>query len=340
MEPSAVLRAGLATGDLIRYGAIIKDSTTGQIVGHLKETGLMESVLSSFFGAPQTLLKAANPLSFVADMGGHAANFHQIRAVGKSVEEVKALVEGLQLATNIAAFSSVASLGVSAAGFAYTANKLNAIEGKLDDLASGVAVIKSTLDTLSINWSAMTEARFRAAADALVLAESAESAERRTQLANEAATKFRELRHFYSQLLRQRGLLVDNELDIDTVWEITSRYTLSCLGLLRAEFILGDLGTYRGALKSVMEEYPSLVTFDAREVYLARCDKLAPLNLAIDHQDLSRSLINLSLTNSENVARIESHRVELDFIEKHQLTVDRYLGDLRAHESDVVLLRR
>ena len=46
---------------------------------------------------------------------------------------MKALVEGLQLATNVAAISSVAGLGVSVAGFAAINSKLIRIEGKIDN---------------------------------------------------------------------------------------------------------------------------------------------------------------------------------------------------------------
>jgi hypothetical protein len=339
MEPSTLLRAGLESGELIRYGAIIKNSGTGKIVGHLKETGLMESAISSLFGAPQNLLKAANPLSFVTDIGGHAINFQQIRSVGKSVEEVKTLVEGLQLATNVAAFGSVASLGVSAAGFVYTANKLKKIESKLDSVASDIAVVKATLDELNINWSAMAEARLLAASEALIVAEQAATQARRSQLAREAVSEFSQLRHYYAQLLKNRGIFDDNRLDVDSIWEIVSRYTLSCLGILRAEFILGDLGTYGAFLRSVIEEYGSLVSFKAKDVYLSRCDAVTPLNLEIDHQQLSDGLSTLVSINLENIARLESHQTELEFVLKNDLTADQYLEELRDHDSDIVLLK-
>lgn len=37
---------GIATGDIIRYGAILKDAGTGRIVGHLQESGIAQSLLS------------------------------------------------------------------------------------------------------------------------------------------------------------------------------------------------------------------------------------------------------------------------------------------------------
>ena len=339
MEPAMKFAADLAAGNLVRYGAILKDASTGRIVGHLKETGLMESALSGIFGAPGVLLNAASPLSFVAGVAGDTANFAAIRAVGKNVDEVKTIVEGLQLATNVAAFGAVSSLGVSVAGFAYTSQKLKSIESKLDGVASDVVYIKKTLDELRVSWEAMTESKFFAASEALIVAEKAETDLRRSQLAREASAQFAQLRHYYAQLLKERALFESNDLDIDSVWEIVSRYTISCLGLLRAEFILGDLGAYKAFLESVIDEYSKLVSFSAKEVYLARSDSLSALNLDINHQELSDFLKLFADISQENVARMDSHRTELDYLNQNSLSVERYLGELREHETDIVLLR-
>lgn len=55
-EIPAKFAAQLATGDLVRYGGLLKDVGTGQIVAHLQETGIAQSVLSSLVsGAPTPL---------------------------------------------------------------------------------------------------------------------------------------------------------------------------------------------------------------------------------------------------------------------------------------------
>lgn len=38
--------AELASGELVRFGALLKDSVSGRVVAHLQETGMLQQVLS------------------------------------------------------------------------------------------------------------------------------------------------------------------------------------------------------------------------------------------------------------------------------------------------------
>lgn len=100
------------SGEYIRYGTIIKNSA-GKIVGHLKETGI-ESILKDM-KIPTNPLSAGTEVIKVAS--GIAQNF-QLREMSK-------LLESMQLVNNIGAIASVATLGVSVAGFAVVTHKLN-----------------------------------------------------------------------------------------------------------------------------------------------------------------------------------------------------------------------
>jgi len=54
--------AGLADGSLVRFGALLKDSGTGQVVAHLQETGVVPRLLSGVSRlplAPTELLSGA-----------------------------------------------------------------------------------------------------------------------------------------------------------------------------------------------------------------------------------------------------------------------------------------
>ena len=44
--------AAMRSGDLVRYGTILKDSQTGKIVAHIQETGLWRSALDNVVHAP------------------------------------------------------------------------------------------------------------------------------------------------------------------------------------------------------------------------------------------------------------------------------------------------
>lgn len=340
MEPAARFVADMDAGRIIRHGAILKDVSTGQIVGHLKETGEMGSILSSLVGSPLKIANAVNPLSFVTDGIGHAVNAYQIRGVQRSVDEVKSLVEGLQLATNVAAISSVAGLGVSVAGFAMINNKLNKMDAKIDGIADDIQIIKSVLSDLSIGWEAMSNARFQTAAETLIVAEKSDTEARQQELAKEAVSGFAHLRNYYSHLLQRENLFADVSIDLDSLYEIVARYTVSCMGVLQAEFMTGDLGSYRTRLETIQSEYADLVSLSPKQIYLARCDQSAALDFSVDHEMLSKSLVAFSEATNENTARIETYGTELEYLENNHLTVSEYLASLREHETGIVLLPR
>ena len=81
-----------------------------------------------------------------------------------------------------------------------------------------------------------------------------------------------------------------------------------------------------------------MVTFRANELFQARCDQLPALALDHDYQAHSKSLVALSRYSTETAARIESHMVELEYLENNNLTVPEYLEALRDHETDIVLI--
>tara|TARA_R110000772_G_scaffold266469_1_gene389012 strand:- start:41456 stop:42223 length:768 start_codon:yes stop_codon:yes gene_type:complete len=253
---------------------------------------------------------------------------------------VKAIVDGLQLATNVAAIASVAGLGVSVAGFAMVQSKLKSMDSKLDGIAGDVQSIKLALSELSLSWDALSDARFDAATETLIVAEKASTEVRRREYAQHAVHEFSLLRQYYSKLLQRRSILEDPELDVERLNELMARYTVSCMGLLQGEFLVGDLSAYRGWLNIINKEYAERVCFSVKDVYLARCDKAAPLNLALNHEVLANSLSTLAAVSNENVARLDSYYAELDFLEVNGIEPARYLQELKEHETDIVLLRK
>jgi hypothetical protein len=334
MEAPAKYIAEMAAGKVLRYGAILKDAGTGQIVGHLKETGQMSQLLSNIATLP--LSSASIPI----DVIGHAVTAYKINGVQNSVDQIQQTLQGLGLITNVAALSSIAGLGVSVAGFAAVNTKLNKIDTKLDGIADNVVAIKEVLKGLHEGWQAMSNAKLRKAAETILVAEQANSTERRLELAKDAVADFALLRQYYSNLLSAQGLFEDINLDVSHLHELTARYTFTCLGVLQAEFMTGDLGSYKKRLETICQEFPNLVNFSPKELFQARCDRLPALTLDHDYQAHSDSLVALSCYSTETAARIESHMVELEYLENNNLTVPEYLEALRDHETDVVLLPR
>lgn len=332
VEP-AIYLAQIAAGKIVRYGAILKDANTGQIVGHLKEAGGMGELLSSV--APSALM-LSNPVTAVASVAGVLGDVYQ----GVQLHQIQETLKGLGMMTNIAAFSSVAGLGVSVAGFALVNKKLNTMDSKLDSIASDVSIIMRAVDELKISWQEMSNAQLQKATQDLITAEKAETDARTMDLAKEAASGFSLLRNYYHNLLSAEGLYSDIALNVGNLQEIISRYNFTCIGLLQAELITGDLGSYRSRLDLILADQSSLLKFSPREVYQGRCDKLAELTLDHDYEGLSNSLVGLNQYTEETCARVEGYSTELEYLEQSGMSVNDYLRELRDHETGIVLIPR
>jgi hypothetical protein len=329
MQIPAQFLFGESVGKIVRYGTILKDVDTGRILGHLKEAGEMGKFFSDI---------AVNPIKGVADIALNIDQSIQLRQLQGSVQDIKQTLEQLGLVTNVAALASIAGLGVSIAGFAIVSAKLNKIESKLDEMAVDITAIKKGLDNLNIKWDAMSEARLQTAGECMLVAERATTEGRVLELAKEAASEFAKLRHYYSNLLRTRGLFSDISLPIEQLYELIARYTYTCLGVLQAEFLTGDLGAYRKRLELIQKDYSDLVLFNPRELYQNRCDQLGPLPVGHDFEALSTSVVGLDAYVRETAARIETATIELDYLDKNNISAQEYIETLRNHESGLVLI--
>lgn len=113
---------GLMTGDMTRYGSVIRwasgTENAGQIVRHLAET---PGITSKLIGLP------LSPVSSTIDIIGHGMTYHKLLGIERSLSAVMGL-------TQIAAGASVLNLGVSVAGFAYMGYKLHQVQKSLGHL--------------------------------------------------------------------------------------------------------------------------------------------------------------------------------------------------------------
>lgn len=121
-EVPAEFLSRVASGELIRYGTILKDAATGKIAGHMQETGVVQHLFSS--------LSSGSPLSMALDVVNAGSNVY----AGVKIEQLKSMLQvlqGLQVAT---LGVSIAGIGVSVAGFYYMHKRFTALEGRLDQL--------------------------------------------------------------------------------------------------------------------------------------------------------------------------------------------------------------
>lgn len=130
-EVPAKYVAELASGEIVRFGALLKDSVSGQIVAHLQETGIFQQVLS------QASVLPFSPVSALTAVSSVGANFQ--------LHQLTTLVQTLQMLQVATLGMSIAGIGVSVIGFAMMNKKLN---GLSDQISSSSARIEERFKEL------------------------------------------------------------------------------------------------------------------------------------------------------------------------------------------------
>lgn len=123
---------GVLSGQVVRYGAILKDSATGQILGHVQETGLAQKILQTGLSFDPT---GATGLIGVA----------QNVAIAGKLNSMQQALGSLQVLQYASLFSSVVGVGVSAASTAMILKRLSAVDDALSR-------IESSIDNLPTKW--------------------------------------------------------------------------------------------------------------------------------------------------------------------------------------------
>jgi len=123
-EVPAKFAGELASGSIVRVGALLKDTGSGQIIAHLQETGLAQNLLNSAVSSPFSPLQVLNtPSSLLANV---------------QLAQLKSMVEGLQMLQFANLGATVAGIGVSAIGFALMNKKLNGLQSQMTTFESRV----------------------------------------------------------------------------------------------------------------------------------------------------------------------------------------------------------
>ena len=123
---------GLLSGQVVRHGAILKDASTGQILGHVQETG-----------AAQKLLQAG--LSFDPTGATGLIGVAQNVAISNKLNALQQAFGTLQTLQYASLFSSVIGVGVTAASTAMILKRFNALDDALER-------IEEKIDYLPAKW--------------------------------------------------------------------------------------------------------------------------------------------------------------------------------------------
>lgn len=132
---------GLSNGTLTRYGGVIREAATGQIVRHLVESPGLTGNLMTVVANP--ILGSAN---LATNAIGHGISINKLNQIQRVLPSI------LQM-SQIAAGASVLNIGISAVGFAYMGYKLHKIQSSLgkiqQSMEAGFKNIDQRLDALS-----------------------------------------------------------------------------------------------------------------------------------------------------------------------------------------------
>ena len=127
---------GVATGEIIRHGALLKDASTGRILAHVQETGGLQNLLQKALSSP-----LLGPLEFVMDLATIVQN-EQIKSELAIMQSMLGRIQALQLATMV---TSVAGIGVTVASTAIILRRLKAIDDTLKSIEEEIVRLRSEL---------------------------------------------------------------------------------------------------------------------------------------------------------------------------------------------------
>ncbi len=133
-----------AAGAIQRYGSILKSAETGRIVGHLQETGMLQSLLSNATAVP------LGPVSAAAQVGGAVANLVQNQQIKKKIDVMQEMMGSLQTVQIASLVTSVAGIGVTVASTAIMLNRMAAIRRDVQDIATRIDGLPAKLREIDL----------------------------------------------------------------------------------------------------------------------------------------------------------------------------------------------
>lgn len=127
-EISGELLGRVASGELVRYGTILKDAATGQIVRHVQETGVAQSVLSTLASGP------FSPISMGAEVVNAGASIY----TGVKINQLQVMMGVLQSLQVATLGVSLVGVGVSVAGFYHMHKRFNSLEKRMEHVGEAI----------------------------------------------------------------------------------------------------------------------------------------------------------------------------------------------------------
>ena len=196
------------------------------------------------------------------------------RLIGASrqLQGIAGLLSAMQITSTVGALASVANVAISCVGFAVVIHRLGRIEGRLDACIGKLEALQQSVAELHTQGEAMSIARLRSAGACLDRSLAAETPQSRRELAGRARDLFQDSKYFCLELWRRARPWDQGAIEVWTALEMQNRFVACAIGEMQAEFILGDLGSFRHAVRSTMEDFQEQMRLDAPSALRARSD--------------------------------------------------------------------
>ncbi len=231
-------------------------------------------------------------------------------AASKGGSALLPVLQSLQIINTVGCLASVANLGVSCVGFALVLQRLARIEGKLDEMLTKVDVLQESVRHLQAHNDALSLAHVRAAGDCLDRAMSASTPAKRQELATHARNLFQESRALYLELWKAAQPWHQFSVPVQTALEMQSRYVVCAIGEIQAEFIGGDMGTFRHAVGSAVEDFALHMSLDAPSAFRSRSDAACAQTVVLARFGYALADLTAQLRVANDVTRWTAQRLE------------------------------
>jgi hypothetical protein len=320
--PEQFLPAVLS-GQAVRYGCILKDVATGQIIGHLKELAGLSQLLS---GIPiHPLLTGA---AAVAQAGQWIDTHMQLRQIRQALDH-------LQLVSSIGAVASVAGLGVSVAGFAIVWKRLQRLEQNLN---RAMDQLRAEVERLHLKIDLLSMAELTMASQQLDSAGHTDCAEREAELLKDADRCFQKYRNYYYRLILELEPLTRPALTLPQIRELYGRFFACVQGELEANFLLHDLAQWRHRHEGIVQQLAEVCNLDVRAMLRCRVDALGLVTQS-ELKNLKEQVFATYDVCRESRERIVTAKEEVLWLDRSRLAPSDYLRVVRgAPKEEGVLL--
>jgi hypothetical protein len=295
-----------------RVGAVIKETASGKIVGHIQQMGGWDLLR-------HVPIPGGNPLGLATE----AIQMTQLASIQQTLNTVQTLA-------TVGAVASVASLGVSIAGFAVVLKKLNRMEGKLDQMLAQTTKVRGLVERLHVKIDALPLAALKARLESIAIARLCDESRRRDDL-HVAIRELTVLRHYYGALLTSEQFCAMGTDNLLALLDTQERFVAACEGELFAEFLLsGDPRVITERWRHQKDIFDAIAWSTPKSLYhlAAQGDRDAGVDMVTNPGERGSKVAMLANIRTESTARLASLPELAGFIHERGISAETYLDSI------------